>query len=72
MKIDGMTEKLIELVKPNIFLYDPKHADHRDSAKRYAAWQNISNAMDIPEMDGELLLLAAFRTSNCTLRIVLW
>jgi len=60
MKIAGVTERLIELVKENSFLYDSNHEDHRSTTRRCATWDNIAQAMEIPDVDGKLVVVFSF------------
>ena len=53
MKIAGITERLVDLVKENTFLYDSNHEDHRDIEKRFSTWDSIADSMEIADMDGE-------------------
>lgn len=47
-----MLEKLVELVRQNPVLYDPKLPGHKDAVRLSNIWKSIATAMEDPEMTG--------------------
>ena len=47
------TDKLVELVVPNVFIYNVKSDKHRDAIRLQNVWESISMAMGVDGMDGK-------------------
>ena len=47
------TEKLVELVRPHVFIYNSKSDKHRDAQRLQNVWESISLEMGVDGMDGK-------------------
>ena len=47
------TEKLVELVRPYVFIYDVKSDKHGDAQRLQNVWKSISMKMGVNGMDGK-------------------
>ena len=47
------TEKLVELVRPHVFIYDVKSDKHRDAQRLQNVWESICMAMGVDGIDGK-------------------
>ena len=47
------TVKLVELVRPHVFIYDVKSDKHRDEQRLQNVWESISMEMGVDGMDGK-------------------
>ena len=50
---EQITEKLVELVRPHVFIYDVKSDKHRDGQRLQNVWESISMGMGVDGMDGK-------------------
>ena len=50
---EQITEKLVELVRLNVFIYDVKSDKHRDGPRLQNVWESISMEMGVDGMDGK-------------------
>ena len=47
------TEKLVDLVRPHVFIYDVKSDKQRDAQRLQNVWESISMEMEVDGMDGK-------------------
>ena len=47
------TEKLVELVRRHVFIYDVKSDKHRDGLRLQNVWESISMEMGVDGMDSK-------------------
>ena len=50
---EQITEKLVELVRPHVFIYDVKSNKHRDGQRLQNVRESISMEMGVDGMDGK-------------------
>ena len=50
---EQITEKLVDLVRPHVFIYDVKSDKHRDVERLHNVWESISMEMGVDGMDGK-------------------
>ena len=50
---EQITEKLVELVRPHLFIYDVKSDKHWGGQRLQNVWENISMEMGVDGMDGK-------------------
>ena len=50
---EQITEKLVELVRQHVFIYDVKSDKHRDGQRLQNVWESISMEMGADGMDGK-------------------
>ena len=50
---EQITEKLVDLVRPHVFIYDVKSDKHRDGECLHNIWESISMEMGVDGMDGK-------------------
>ena len=50
---EQITEKLVDLVRPHVFIYDVKSDKHRDGERLHNVWESISMEMGVDGMDGK-------------------
>ena len=48
---EQITEKLVELVRPHVFICDVKNDKHRDGQRLQNVWESISMEMGVDGMD---------------------
>ena len=53
IKMQQITEKLVELVRPHVFIYDVKSDKHRDGQRLQNVWESISMEMGVDGMNGK-------------------
>ena len=50
---EQITEKLVDLVRPHVFIYDVKSDKHRDGKRLFNVCESISMEMGVDGMDGK-------------------
>ena len=53
IKMQQITEKLVELVRTHVFIYDVKSDKHRDGQRLQNVWESISMEMGVDGMNGK-------------------
>ena len=46
VKMTEETEKLIELVRGHVHLYDPRHSDYKNVVKKAESWKEIARILN--------------------------
>ena len=50
---EQITDKLVDLVRSHVFIYDVKSDKHRDRERLHNVWESISMEMGVDGMDGK-------------------
>lgn len=50
------TEKMIELIRQNPFIFDPANRDHRDQRMTVNFWTSIAEELNVPGLRGMIFL----------------
>ena len=50
---EQITEKLVKLVQPHVFIYDVKSDKHRDGQRLQKVWESISMEMAVDGMNSK-------------------